>query len=79
MVELDRVDPTEGDEDMSPLDALESGITTSTLEAETKTAAETLEALQRQLSTADLPGGSSLLTPPGKAEYFKGVQLLYDI
>ena len=45
MVELNRVGPTGGEKDMSLPGALESGVTTSTLDEETRTVAETLEAL----------------------------------
>ena len=45
MVELDIVNPTGGEKDVPPPGALESNVTTSTLDEETKTAAETLEAL----------------------------------
>ena len=76
VVELDRVDPTEGDKDVPSPDALEAGTATSTLDEETKTTAETLEALQRQPSTADFPGHSSLPTPPAETEYFEGDGLL---
>ena len=43
-----------------------------------RTAAETLEALQRQ-SPTDFPGSFSSLTPPGEAEHFEGDELLDDI
>ena len=55
---------------MPPPDASGSGIPTSALDEETRAAAETLEALQGQQWTADLPEKSSLSTPPGEANYF---------
>ena len=72
VVELNKVDLTEGEKDVPPSDASELGITTSALDEEARTAAETFKALQRQPPTADLPGSSSLLTPPGDEEHFEG-------
>ena len=71
------MDPTGGEKDIPLPSALESGVTTSTLDEETRAAAETLEALQRQSPTADFPRSSSLSTPPGEAQHFEG--LLDDV
>ena len=45
----------------------------------TGAAAETLEALQGQQQTAGLPENSSLSTPPGEADYFKGDGLIETV
>ena len=42
-------------------------------------AAETLKALQRQQPTAGLPEGSTLSTPPGEVDYFKGEGLMETV
>ena len=46
---------------------------------EARAAAETLKVLQRQQPTAGLPKGSSLSTPPGKADYFKSEGLMETV
>ena len=66
---------------MPPPDAPGSIIPTSAPDEETRAAAEALEVLQRQQPTAGLPEGSSLLTPPGEADYFEGerlIELMFD-
>ena len=72
VVELGKIDSVEGGEDMPPLDAPGSGIPSFAPDEETRAAAETLKALQGQQQTAGLPENSSLSTPPGEADYFKG-------
>ena len=79
VVELDKIDSAEGEEDMPPLDAPGPIIPTYAQNEETRAATETLEALQRQQPTAGLPEGSSLLTPPGEADYFKGEGLMENV
>ena len=71
MVELDKIDLAEGGRDMPPPDAPGPIIPTSAPDEETRAAAETLEVLQRQQPSVGLPKGSSLLTSPGEADYFK--------
>ena len=46
---------------------------------ETRAATEILEVLQRQQPIAGLPKGSSLLTPPGEADHFKGEGLMETV
>ena len=46
---------------------------------ETRAATETLEALQGQQRTAGLSENSSLLTPPGEADYFEGEGLMETV
>ena len=79
VVELDKIDLAEGGKDMPPPDAPGSSIPTFAPDEETRAAAETLEALQRQQWTAGLPESSSLLTPPGEADYFKGEGLMETV
>ena len=76
VVELDKIKSTEGGNDMPLPDAPGSGIPTLAPDEETRAAAETLKALQGQLWTTCLPENSSLLTPPGEVEYFKGEGLM---
>ena len=76
VVVLDKTDSSEGGKDMPPPDAPGSNIPTSAPDKETRAAAETLEALQRQQWTAGLPGSFSLLTPPGEADFFEGEGLM---
>ena len=64
---------------MPPPDASGSGIPTFAPDEETRAAAETLEALQEQQWTAGLPKNSSLLTPPGEADYFAGEGLMENV
>ena len=79
MVELDKINSAEGGRDMPPPDAPGSIIPTSAPDEKTRAATETLEALQRQQPTAGLPKGSSLLTPPGEADYFEGEGLMETV
>ena len=72
MVELGKINSAEGGKDMPPPDASGSGIPIFAPDKETRAATETLEALQGQQWTAGLPENSSLSTPPGEADYFKG-------
>ena len=64
---------------MPPPDSPGSIIPTSAPDEETRAVAETLKVLQRQQLTAGLPEGSSLLTPPGEADYFKGEGLIKTV
>ena len=64
---------------MPPPDAPGSIIQTSAPGEETRAATETLKALLRQQLTAGLPKGSSLLTPPGEADYFEGQGLMETV
>ena len=61
------------EEGHAPPDAPESGILTFAPDK------ETLKALQRQQQTAGVPENSSLLTPPGEGEYFKGEGLMETV
>ena len=79
MVELDKISSTEGGEDMSPPDTPGPVIPTYAPDEETRAATETLEVLQKQQSTVGLPESSSLSTPPGEADYFKGEWLMETI
>ena len=45
----------------------------------TRVAAEVLKALQKQQPTASPPKRSSLLTPPGEANYFEGEGLMETV
>ena len=65
MVELDKIDPAEGEKDVPPPDAPGSGIPTLAPDEETRAATEILKILQGQQWTAGLPEKSSLSTPPG--------------
>ena len=56
---------------MPPPDAPGPIIPTYAPDKETTAAAEILEALQKQQPTDSLPGSSSLLTPPGEADFLK--------
>ena len=76
VVELDKIYSAEGRRNMPPPDAPGSIIPTSAPDEEIRAAAETLKALQRQQLTAGLPEGSSLLTPPGEADYFESEGLI---
>ena len=60
-------------------DASGSGIPTFALDEETRAASETLKTLQGQQWTADLPEKSSLLTPPGEADYFDSDGLMENV
>ena len=79
VVELDKINSAEGGRDMPPPDAPGPIIPTYAPDKETRAATETLEALQRQQPTAGLPKGSSLLTPPGEADYFEGEGLMVTL
>ena len=79
MVELDKIDSAGGVKDMPPSDASESGILIFALGVETRAATETLKALQGQQWTAGLPEKSSLLIPPGEADYFDGDGLMENV
>ena len=79
MVELDKIDSTEGGEHMPPPDAPGPIIPTYTPDEETRAAAEVLKMLQKQQPTASLPKNSSLLTPPDEANYFKGGGLMETV
>ena len=79
MVKLDQINSAGGVKDMSPPDASGSGISTFVLDKETRATAETLEALQGQQWTAGLPEKSSLLTPPGEADYFDSDGLIENV
>ena len=61
---------------MPPPEAPVSCVPTFAPDKETRAAAETLEALQGHQRVTGLPGNSSLSTPPGEAEYFKGGGLM---
>ena len=76
VVELDKIDSAEGGRDMPPPDAPGSIIPTSAPDEDIRAAIETLKVLQRQQTTAGLLKGSSLLTPPGEADYFEGEGLM---
>ena len=78
-MEFDKIDSAEGGRDMPPPDAPGSIIPTSAPDEETRAAAETLKVLQRQQLTAGLPKSSSLLTPPGEADYLKGEGLMETV
>ena len=78
-MELDKIDSAEGGKDMPPPVASGSGIPTFALDEGTRAVAETLEALQGQQQTAGLPENSSLSTPPGEADYFKGDGLIENV
>ena len=79
MVEWDNIDSAEGGRDMPPPDTPGPIIPTSAPDEETRVAAETLEVLQRQQLTASLSKGSSLLAPPGEADYFEGEGLMETV
>ena len=79
VVELDKIDLAKRGKDLPPPDAPGSSIPTFAPDEETRAAAETLEALQRQQWTAGLLENSSLLTPPGEADYFKGEGLMETV
>ena len=79
MVELDKIDSAGGGKDMPPSDASGSGIPTFALDKETRAAAEIFKALPGQQQTAGLPEKSSLLTPPGEADYFNGDGLMDNV
>ena len=76
MVQLDKTHSTEGGEDMPPPDVPGPIIPTCAPDEETRPAAEVLKMLQKQQPMANLPKSSSLLTPPGEANYFKGEGLM---
>ena len=79
MVELGKIDSTNGKKDMPPPDAPGSCIPTFAPDEETRATTETLKALQGHQGTAGLPENSSLSTPPGKAEYFEGGGLMETV
>ena len=79
MVELGKIDSAEGEKDMPSPDAPGSCVPTFAPDEETRAAAETPEALQGHQGTAGLPENSSLSTPPGEAEYFKGEGLMETV
>ena len=64
---------------MPPPDAPGSIIPTYALDEETRAVTEVLETLQKQQPTACLQESSSLSTPPGEADYFKGGGLMETI
>ena len=64
---------------MPPPDSQGSCILTLVPDEETRAAAETLESLQGHQETASPPENTSLSTPPGKAEYFKGRGLMETV
>ena len=71
VVKLDKIHSTEGGEDMPPPDAPGPIIPTYAPGDKTRAAAEVLETLQKQQPIASLPKSSSLLTPPGEADFLK--------
>ena len=77
--ELDKIHSTEGGEDMPPPDAPGPIIPTYAPDKETRAATEVLEVLQKQQPTASLSKSSSLLTPPGEANYFEGEELMETV
>ena len=79
VVELDKIDSTDGREDMPPPDAPGLTIPTYVPDEKTKPAAEVLEVLQKQQPTASPSQSSSLLTPHGEADYFEGGGLIETI
>ena len=79
VVELDKINSAGGVKDMPLPDASGSGIPTFALDREMRTATETLEALQGQQWTADLLEKSSLLAPPGEADYFDSNGLMENV
>ena len=79
MVELNKINSAGGLKDMPPPDASGSGIPTFALDEETRTATETLKALQGQQRTAGLSEKSSLSTSPGEADYFDGDRLMENV
>ena len=79
MVKLDKIHLIEGGEDMPPPDTPGPIIQTYAPDKETRAATEVLKALQKQQPTASLPKSSSLLTPPGEADYFEGEGLVETI
>ena len=64
---------------MPPPDAPGHIIPTYAPDKETRAAAEVLEMLQKQQTTASLPKSSSLSTPPGEANYFEGWGLMETV
>ena len=79
VVELDKIHSTEGREDMPLPDAPGPIIPTYAPDEETRAAAEVLKTLQKQEPTANLPKSSSLLTPPGEADFFKDGGLMETV
>ena len=79
VVELDKIDSAEGGGDMLPPDAPGPIIPTYAPDEETRAATETPKVLQRQQPTAGLPEGSSLLSPPGVADYFEVEGLMQTV
>ena len=78
-MELDKIDSTEGGEYMPQPDTPGPIIPTYAPDEETRAASETFKVLQRQQPTAGLPEGSSLVTPPGEADYFEGEGLMETV
>ena len=79
VVGLGKINSAEGEKDIPPPDASGSGIPTFVPDKETRAATETLKALQGQQQTAGLPENSSLSTPPGEADSFKGEGLMETV
>ena len=79
MVELNNIHSTEGGKDMPPPDASGPTIPIYAPDEETRAAVEVLKTLQKQQPKANLPKSSSLSTPPGEANYFKGGGLMETI
>ena len=79
VVELDKINSAEGGRDMPPPEAPGPIIPSYAPDEETRAAAETLKVLQRQQPTAGIFEGSSLSTPPGEADYFKGEGLMETV
>ena len=79
MVELDNIHSTEVGDDMSLPDAPGPIILTYAPDEEMRAASEVLKMLQKQQPTANLLKSSSLSTPPGEANYFKGGGLMETV
>ena len=79
MVEFGKINSAEGVKDMPPPDASGSSIPTFAPDEETRAPTETLKALQGQHETTGVPENSSLLTPPGEADYFDGGELMENV
>ena len=78
-MELGKINSAEGEKGMPQPEAPGSCIPTFAPNEETRAAAETLEALQGHQRVTGLPENSSLSTPPGEAEYFKGRGLMETV
>ena len=64
---------------MPPPDAPGPIIPTYAPDEQTRAVAEFLKTLQKQQPTASPPKSSTLLTPPGEVDYFKGGGLMKTI